>query len=188
VRTEADEDIQALGVAGMSSKGRKKAGVGAMVKGFLRKKAGTKDDPEEMQMVATIKKRMKIKGGQVEAIRFMKFTVGSAETDKFTAKQAKLQAEGMPFFRRIGREIGLHDQIVIWVEKTVDQDEFLTDIEVSASELWGLPAEGFTGTGTGEQLRPCARAWRAHANSVTHRWPTPTRQTNSTSTSGTRDG
>jgi len=131
---QADEDIASLGVAGMSSKGRKKATLGSMIKGYVRKKAGTRDDPEQLQMISTIKKRMKIKGGQVEAIRFMKFTVGSEESDKFTAKQAKLQADGMPFFRRVSREIGLHDQIVIWIEKTVDQEEFLTDIEVAHTD------------------------------------------------------
>jgi len=66
---QADEDIAQLGVAGMSADGRKKAGVKTMVKQFLRKKAGTRDDPEELQMVATIKKRMRVKGGQVRSER-----------------------------------------------------------------------------------------------------------------------
>ncbi|GMH79431.1 hypothetical protein TrST_g8548 [Triparma strigata] len=131
---QADEDIQNLGVAGMGADGRKKKGIATTMKQFLRKKAGTRDDPEELQMVSTIKKRMKVKGGQVEAIRHIKFTVGNHETDDFTAKQSKLQSEGMPFFRRIGREIGLHDQIVIWVEKTVDQEEFLTDLELAHTD------------------------------------------------------
>jgi hypothetical protein len=131
---QADEDIQNLGVAGMGAGGTKKKGIATTVKQFLRKKAGTRDDPEELQMVSTIKKRMKVKGGQVEAIRHIKFTVGNHETDDFTAKQSKLQSEGMPFFRRIGREIGLHDQIVIWVEKTVDQEEFLTDLELAHTD------------------------------------------------------
>lgn len=128
---QADEDIKSLGVRGMSSTGRSKINPVTQMKQFLRKKAGTRDDPEELQMVSTIKKRMKIKGGKVEALRQIKFTVGAEETDEFTAKQSKMQSEGMPFFRKIGREIGLHDQIVIWVEKTVDQDEFITDIELS---------------------------------------------------------
>ena len=128
---QADDDIKSLGVRGLGGNGTKRTNPIIRVKQYLRKQAGTRDDPEEMQMVSTIKKRMKIKGGQVEAIRAIKFTVGSTETDEFTAKQSSLQSQGMPFFRRIGREIGLHDQIVIWVEKTVDQDEFITSLEMS---------------------------------------------------------
>jgi len=127
---EADENIKNLGVAGMSADGRKRAKFKTVLKQFVRKKAGTRDDPEELQMVATIKKRMRVKGGQVEAIRHIKFTVGKKETDDFTSKNSRLQSEGMPFFRRIEREIGLHEQIVIWVEKTIDQEEFITSLEL----------------------------------------------------------
>eukprot|EP00520_Triparma_pacifica_P006431 CAMPEP_0118647516 /NCGR_PEP_ID=MMETSP0785-20121206/8649_1 /TAXON_ID=91992 /ORGANISM="Bolidomonas pacifica, Strain CCMP 1866" /LENGTH=832 /DNA_ID=CAMNT_0006539617 /DNA_START=63 /DNA_END=2559 /DNA_ORIENTATION=+ len=128
---QADDDIKSLGVRGLGANGNKRMKPITAIKQYLRKQAGTRDDPEQLQMVSTIKKRMKIKGGQVEAIRAIKFTVGSTETDEFTAKQSTLQTQGMPFFRRIGREIGLHDQIVIWVEKSVDQDEFITDLELS---------------------------------------------------------
>ena len=131
---KADEEIASLGVAGMSASGTRKTGVSTKIKQWLRKKAGTRDDPEQVQMQATIKKRMKIKGGQIEAIRFIKFTVGKVETDEFTAKNSKLQGQGMPFFRRISREIGLHDQIVVWAEKTIDQDEFLTSLELSHTD------------------------------------------------------
>ena len=134
---QADDDIKSLGVrgvGGVGGGGNKRMKPITAIKQYLRKQAGTRDDPEQLQMVSTIKKRMKIKGGQVEAIRAVKFTVGSTETDEFTSKQSTLQTQGMPFFRRIGREIGLHDQIVIWVEKTVDQDEFITELELSHTD------------------------------------------------------
>ena len=58
----------------------------------------------------------------------------------------------MPFFKRIEREIGLHEQIVVWVEKTIDQDEFLTSLEVASTDpenenFINLRAEGWEVSG-----------------------------------------
>lgn len=89
---------------------------------------------EEVHMINSIKRRQKIKSGQVEAVRSIRFTVGTEETSEFERKNVKLAADGLPHFKRLEKGIGLHTQICIWIEKTIDQDEFLTRLELSHTD------------------------------------------------------
>jgi hypothetical protein len=91
-------------------------------------------DHERVAMMNSIQKHQKIKAGQVEAIRQIQFTVGSEETQAFASAQSKLSADGMPHFRMIEKGIGMHDQIQMWVEPSMDQDDFITDIQFSSND------------------------------------------------------
>ena len=104
----------------------------ALKKAVLGDKGKQKN--EEVHMINSIKRRQKIKSGQVEAIRSLRFTVGTEETNAFETKNVKLAADGLAHFKRMEKGIGQHTQIVVWIEKTIDQDEFITDLQLSHTD------------------------------------------------------
>jgi len=96
---------------------------------------GVEDKKAEQQetnnMMQSIMRRQKMKMGACTALRKFKFTVGKDETDLFAERQTELSDNSLPHFVRVKKTVGLHDQIVIWFEQSMDQDEFITDVIIA---------------------------------------------------------
>ena len=111
---QAENAVQSMGM-GMDSlfvkEPRRKRVTTAMKKAVLGDKGKQKN--EEVHMINSIKRRQKIKSGQVEAIRSLRFTVGTEETNAFETKNVKLAADGLAHFKRMEKGIGQHTQIVV---------------------------------------------------------------------------
>ena len=102
-----------------------------LIQGIRQVTKRQNEDMEEKQMMITIRKRMALQQKKVVAISKLRFTVGKLETDKFAKENFDLQDRGLPFFRRVGKEIGVQDQLVIWALYTSDDKDFITSIKVS---------------------------------------------------------
>ena len=87
-----------------------------------------KDDPEEIKMMTIIRKAMQKQNRKIKAVCDLQFTVGIEETDEFASRNLKQQGKGRPFFERVKRGLGVNDQIILWVLKGNDHDNFITEI------------------------------------------------------------
>eukprot|EP00968_Pinguiococcus_pyrenoidosus_P015232 scaffold1397_cov254-Pinguiococcus_pyrenoidosus.AAC.62 len=125
----ADEAIAELGLL---ERARRQRRFTTAVKRMLRGEAAT--DAEAAQMKLAVQRRMKVKTGRPVALRRLRFSVGQEETAALEGESARLRAEGLPHFERLAKSIGSHVPIHLWFEKTIDPDDFLTDIRLCHSD------------------------------------------------------
>ena len=88
---------------------------------------------EQTQMLQSLQRRQQLKIGAVTVLRGIQFTVGKEETESFATKQNSFANRSLPHYTRLRKTIGLTTQIVIWIEETAHQDDFITDLELAAT-------------------------------------------------------
>ncbi|CAM9947978.1 unnamed protein product, partial [Ectocarpus sp. 13 AM-2016] len=139
-KAELDAARRVAEEMGMGSVG-KADGIRLAAHRIKRKVAGTKTvyggafDNEKAAVEAAIKSRHKAKLGKVEAVVEFAFTVGVEETDAMASKQARLESQGLPSFRKMSKGLGGKDVVFLWVRKTLDSSEFITEIQITHADL-----------------------------------------------------
>ena len=103
---------------------------------------------EEKQMMTIVRRRMSMQERKVKGISQIMFTVGKRETGDFAVENHELQIKGLPYFHRLKKEIGIQEQIVIWMKSTTLQKEFITDVKLGNTifghpEYKNLTSEGY---------------------------------------------
>ncbi|CAM9387981.1 unnamed protein product [Chrysoparadoxa australica] len=86
---------------------------------------------EEAAVEAAIKARHRTKLGSVEGISSIAITIGSEESGKFGNAQSKLQSQGLPHHVKVTKGIGLRDVIFLWIRKSIDPEEYITDLSLT---------------------------------------------------------
>eukprot|EP00903_Cladosiphon_okamuranus_P017842 g16420.t1 len=138
-------------------------------------------DNENAAVEAAIKTRHKAKLGKIEAVDDFAFTVGTEETDAMASKQARLASQGLPSFRKMAKGLGGKECIFLWVRKTLDSSEFITEILVTNADpanagyknlkplgftSWGHPQLAAKGSG-----QPSILLWGKkdpHSDGISH--------------------
>ncbi|CAM9258818.1 unnamed protein product, partial [Laminaria digitata] len=124
---------------GLDSVGQAR-GVLAGAKRIQRKIAGGNTiyggvfDNESAAVEAAIKTRHKTKLGKVEAVVGFEFTVGTEEADAMTSKQARLDSQGLPHYRKLAKGLGGKDPVFLWLLKSFDSQEFITEVQVTHAD------------------------------------------------------
>ncbi|CAM9417452.1 unnamed protein product, partial [Hapterophycus canaliculatus] len=95
---------------------------------------GANFDNENAAVEAAIKTKHKAKLGKVEAVVDFAFTVGTEETDAMASKQARLTSQGLPSFRKLTKGIGGKEGVFLWIRKTLDCSEFITEVQVTHAD------------------------------------------------------
>jgi hypothetical protein len=63
-----------------------------------------------------------------------RFSVGIDETARLYEQQHRLKESGYPYYDKLSKGIGRTEAVQVWVRKTIDADDFLTQIELSHSD------------------------------------------------------
>ncbi|CAM9663007.1 unnamed protein product [Ectocarpus sp. 4 AP-2014] len=138
-KAELDAARRVAEEMGMGSVG-KADGIRLAAHRIKRKVVGTKTvyggafDNENAAVEAAIKSRHKAKLGKVEAVVEFAFTVGVEETDAMASKQARLESQGLPSFRKMSKGLSGKDVVFLWVRKTLDSSEFITEIQITHAD------------------------------------------------------
>lgn len=48
--------------------------------------------------------------------------------------QARLDSQGLPHFRKMAKGLGSKECVFLWVRKTLDSSEFITEIQVTHAD------------------------------------------------------
>jgi len=91
-------------------------------------------DPEKDKMIETVRKMMILQQRKVEAVGKVTFTVSKRETEQFEIVNKENQSKGRPYYRRLQRQLGAQEQIVLWIQMTVIQSEFITDMKLGDTQ------------------------------------------------------
>ena len=92
------------------------------------------EDHERNQMLQSLQRRQKLKVGAVRGLRSIRFTVGAEETETFSDRQNTFRSRSLPHYIRLKKTIGLQSQVVVWLEETQNQDDFITDIDLGSAD------------------------------------------------------
>ncbi|CAM9555822.1 unnamed protein product [Discosporangium mesarthrocarpum] len=129
----ADKTAEELGLGGKLKSGDNIVSKMARVKDRVQAKetygGGFVDHSTAVE--AAIRSRHKAKLGKIEAITKFCFTVGKKETEAFNSSQARLASQGLPHFQMIKKGLGGRDVAFLWVMRSLDSSEFITDIQLS---------------------------------------------------------
>jgi hypothetical protein len=63
-----------------------------------------------------------------------RFSVGIDETARLYEQQHRLKESGYPYYDKLSKGIGRTEAVQVWVRKTIDADDFLTQLELSHSD------------------------------------------------------
>lgn len=107
----------------------------AFRKRFAGYESAAVQEHESTSMYTSLHRRQKMKIGTLTALRAIRFTVGTEETAEFSEQQSTLASRTLPHYIRLQKTIGVKEQIVVWVEETADQDQFVTDLELAATNV-----------------------------------------------------